>query len=124
LSTHLSRVAARRVLQVGDIWGRIGMASSVDLAKLHIDDFAAHVDSLFELQAADGVVPLKLAKVEPAGNSGRPGGAFSLMFAGPKGASLPQAIYPVGHPTLGTMDIFLVPVGPLDDGNGYQAIFA
>jgi hypothetical protein len=99
------------------------MTSTVDLAKLNIDDFTPHQDAEFEMQAADRAVALKLAKVEPAGNSGRPGGAFSLLFAGPKGAWLPQAIYPVRHPALGVMDIFLVPVGPLADGNGYQAVF-
>ncbi|QOZ14191.1 hypothetical protein XI02_03210 [Bradyrhizobium sp. CCBAU 21365] len=100
------------------------MTSTVDLAKLHIDDFTPHQDAEFEMQAErDRVVQLKLAKVEPAGNSGRPGGAFSLLFTGPKGAWLPQAIYPVRHPALGVMDIFLVPVGPLADGNGYQAVF-
>ncbi|MGF6429206.1 MULTISPECIES: DUF6916 family protein [Bradyrhizobium] len=99
------------------------MTSTVDLAKLNIDDFTPHQDAEFEMQTADRAVALKLAKVEPAGNSGRPGGAFSLLFAGPKGAWLPQAIYPVRHPALGVMDIFLVPVGPLADGNGYQAVF-
>ena len=99
------------------------MTASVDLAKLHIDDFTPHQDSVFELRAADSVVSLKLAKVDPAGNSGRQGGAFSLLFAGPKGAALPQAIYPVQHPVLGTMEIFLVSIGPLGDSNGYQAIF-
>lgn len=99
------------------------MTPIVDLAKLHIDDFRPHQDAEFEMQAADRVVTLKLAKIEPVGNSGRPGGAFSLLFAGPKGAWLPQAIYPVRHPALGVMEIFLVPIGPLADGNGYQAIF-
>ncbi|MBR0899285.1 hypothetical protein JQ616_30405 [Bradyrhizobium tropiciagri] len=99
------------------------MTSTVDLAKLQIDDFKPHQDTEFEMQAADRVVVLRLAKVEPAGNSGRPGGAFSLLFAGPKGAWLPQAIYPVRHPALGVIEIFLVPIGPLADGNGYQAIF-
>jgi hypothetical protein len=99
------------------------MTTSVDLAKLHIDDFTPHRDAVFDLHAADGVVPLKLAKADPAGNSGRPGGAFSLLFVGPRHNALPQAIYPVQHPALGTMEIFLVPIGPLADGNGYQAIF-
>ncbi|MFB9266316.1 DUF6916 family protein [Bradyrhizobium erythrophlei] len=99
------------------------MASSVDLATLHIDDFTAHKDAAFDMQTANGVVPLRLAKVDAAGNSGRQGGAFSLLFAAPKGPWLPQAIYPVTHPRLGTMEIFLVPIGPLADGNGYQAIF-
>jgi len=99
------------------------MTSTVDLAKLHVDDFTPHQDAEFEMQTAEGVVALKLAKVEPAGNSGRPGGAFSLLFATPKGAWLPQAIYPVRHPALGAVEIFLVPIGLLGDGNGYQAVF-
>jgi hypothetical protein len=99
------------------------MASSPDLASLKIDDFAAHLGAAFEMQAADGVVPLTLVNVDPAGNSGRAGGAFSLIFVAPKGSAHPQAIYPVSHPALGIMEIFLVPVGPQSGGNGYQAIF-
>ena len=95
--------------------------SSPDLASLKIDDFAAHLGADFEMQVAGGVVPLKLVKVEPAGNSGRAGGAFSLILVAPKGAGHPQAIYPVKHPVLGTFEIFLVPVGPESGGNGYQA---
>ena len=98
------------------------MTSTVDLAKLSIDDFTPHQDAEFEMQTADQVVALRLAKAEHAGNSGRPGGAFSPLFAAPKGPWLPQAIYPVRHPALGVMEIFLVPVGPVADGNGYQAI--
>ena len=99
------------------------MTSTVDLAKLHSDDFTPYQDAEFEMQTAEHAVTLKLAKVEFAGNSGQPGGAFSLLFAGPKGAWLPQAIYPVRHPALGVIEIFLVPIGPLGDGNGYQAVF-
>jgi hypothetical protein len=68
------------------------MASSPDLASLGIDDFAAHLGADFEMQVADGVVPLKLVKVDPAGNSGRAGGAFSLIFVAPRGPGQPQAI--------------------------------
>jgi hypothetical protein len=94
-----------------------------DLAALKIDDFTPHLEAAFAMQTAGGVVPLKLVKVDPAGNSGRSGGAFSLIFVAPKGPWLPQAIYPVTHPSLGVMEIFLVPIGPRQDGNGYQAIF-
>jgi hypothetical protein len=101
----------------------IAMTSPPDLATLRIDDFARHRDAVFDLQSPAGAVPLKLVKVDPAGESGRAGGAFSLLFTAPKGPGLPQAIYPVKHPALGTMEIFLVPIGPLAGGNGYQAIF-
>ena len=99
------------------------MAATADLAALSIDDFTPHLDAAFDLQTAAGVVPLTLAKVDPAGNSGRAGGAFSLLFVAPKGPWLAQAIYPVTHPALGAMEIFLVPVGLIQGGNGYQAIF-
>lgn len=99
------------------------MTSPTDLAALRIDDFAPHRDAVFETQTSGGAVPLKLVKADPAGASGREGGAFSLLFVGPKGASLPQAIYRVKHPALGMMEIFLVPIGPQSEGHGYQAIF-
>jgi hypothetical protein len=101
----------------------IAMTLPTDLAALRIDDFAPHRDAVFETQTSGGAVPLKLVKVDPAGESGRAGGAFSLLFTAPTGPWLPQAIYPVKHPALGTMEIFLVPTGPLAGGNGYQAIF-
>jgi hypothetical protein len=99
------------------------MAATADLAALRIDDFTPHLDAVFDMQTAGGAAPLKLVKADPAGDSGRAGGAFSLLFVAPKGPFLPQAIYPLTHPTLGIMEIFLVPVGPMQGGNGYQAIF-
>jgi hypothetical protein len=99
------------------------MAGTADLGALRIDDFTPHLDAVFDVQAARGVVPLKLVKVDPAGDSGRAGGAFSLIFVSPKGPWLPQGVYPVPHPVLGMMEIFLVPVGPASGGNGYQAVF-
>jgi hypothetical protein len=99
------------------------MASTVDLAALGIGDFEPYLDAVFETQTAAGMVPLKLSTVAPAGESGRAGGAFSLLFVAPKGPWLQQAIYPLAHPALGTIEIFLVPIGPLSGGNGYQAIF-
>jgi hypothetical protein len=99
------------------------MAANADLAALRIEDFSALLEAGFDMQAGDAAVPLKLAKVDPAGDSGRPGGAFSLIFVAPKGSWLPQAIYPVSHPALGVIEMFLVPVGPAHGGNAYQAVF-
>ena len=100
------------------------MTPTVDLADLKLDDFSPHLDTDFGMQAAGGRIALRLAKVAPAGESGRTGGAFSLLFAAPAGPWLPQGIYPVEHPSFGTIEIFLVPIGPLQGGNGYQAVFA
>jgi hypothetical protein len=100
------------------------MASTADLATLGINDFEPHLDAVFEMRSPGGTIPLKLEKTEAVGQSRRAGGAFSLLFVAPAGPFLPQAIYPVEHPALGAMEIFLVPVGPLPGGNGYHAVFA
>jgi hypothetical protein len=99
------------------------MSATPDLATLKIDDFAAHCDAVFEMQTPAGEVPLKLVKVAPAGASGRAGGAFALTFWAPQGPWLPQSTYPVKHPVLGPIEIFLVPAGPLAGGNSYYATF-
>jgi hypothetical protein len=99
------------------------MASTADIGKLKLEDFSPHLDAVFELHSADGVVSLKLAKTGSDGQATREGGAFSLLFVAPAGPWLPQAIYPVKHPALGMMEIFLVPTGPTQGGNGYHAVF-
>jgi hypothetical protein len=99
------------------------MTSSPDLAALRIDDFEPHLNADFEMQTPAGPLPLKLAEAASGGPSARAGGAFSLVFVAPTGPWLPQAIYPVKHPDLGMMEIFLVPIGPVPGGNGYHAAF-
>jgi len=46
-----------------------------------------------------------------------------LTFLSPPGPFLPQAIYPLQHPAFEALDLFLVPIGPKDGGNGYEAVF-
>jgi hypothetical protein len=48
---------------------------------------------------------------------------FSLLFRGPKQFVLPQRIFTLEQETLGRVDIFLVPIGPDDVGQRYEAIF-
>ena len=48
---------------------------------------------------------------------------FSLVFRGPLQPVLPQRIYRLEHEGLGTLEIFLVPVGPDKDGMRYEAVF-
>ena len=59
--------------------------TSVDLATLAIDDFRPHLGSQFDVQAGGGTIAMKLSRVDPAGDSGRKGGAFSLIFLHPAG---------------------------------------
>ena len=48
---------------------------------------------------------------------------FFLIFVGPSQPIFKQKIYNLTHPQLGSMDIFLVPVGQTNDGIEYQAVF-
>jgi hypothetical protein len=99
------------------------MAPTADLAALQLGDFSPQLDTIFDMEVAGGNIALRLVKADPGGQSGRAGGAFSLLFVAPAGPFLPQAIYPLEHPAIGSMEVFLVPIGPLQGGNGYQAVF-
>lgn len=84
------------------------------------------------MMAQEGTAPLGLELIE-ATESTEPGGRgpagqerrqFSLVFRGPFEPMLPQLIYPLTHDELGSLDLFLVPIGPDQVGMRYQAAFA
>src|SRR5688572_20988507 len=95
------------------------LAMPESVADLTVSDFEAHQGEEFRLRATPEV-PLKLTQILRKAQGLRAGGAFSLLFVAPKGPYLPQRIYPISHPSLGTFDLFVVPIGPLDGGNGYE----
>src|SRR4051794_10341037 len=49
---------------------------------------------------------------------------FSLVFHGPRDFLLPQRIYHLEHATLGSFDLFLVPLGPQAQSMRYEAVFS
>lgn len=90
--------------------------------ELTLETFAPHVGTPFLLQ--DGVA-LELVKVAPLGQ-GVPGGRapFSLHFLGPEGQRMAQRTWTLEHAALGRLDIFLVPLGPVQGRMRYEAIFS
>lgn len=96
------------------------------LESLTIADFAPRVGDRFRIDATeDGTGrDAELVEAAPVGEAG-PGGRvpFSLIFRDPGGVVLPQRIYRVDHPELGSLDIFLVPIGADAAGVRYEAIF-
>jgi hypothetical protein len=50
--------------------------------------------------------------------------SFSLVFYGPPHPVLPQRIYRFEHATLGSFDLFIVPIGPEGEAMQYEAVFA
>jgi hypothetical protein len=95
----------------------------IDIATLTSDDFKSRLQDDFRLAAPAGEIVLRLVEIRRLGHALRKGGAFALMFLSPTGPFLPQAIYPLAHPALGTLELFLVPLGPTPDGNAYEAVF-
>jgi hypothetical protein len=48
---------------------------------------------------------------------------FSILFQGPREPLLPQHIYQMEHETMGSFDLFLVPIGRDEKGTTYEAVF-
>jgi hypothetical protein len=95
---------------------------------LTIATFAPLVETTFRLDPGvdDDPIPLRLVSVSPLGR--QPDAPrvepFALEFAGPAEPQLEQRIYRLEHETLGSLDIFLVPIGfDFAGGLRYEAVF-
>lgn len=95
-------------------------------ASLTEEEFSKHVNTIFRLKLdAQDTVDLELVQVKGYMNkSGEADGMerFSAFFRGPK-PRLPQSIYSLSNDGMGTIDIFLVPIGVDGDGFRYEAVF-
>jgi hypothetical protein len=99
------------------------------LDKLTVSDFEGHIEATFPADLPEGgSIELRLIDARAIGKPVDSGGRepFSLIFLGPDRPMLEQRIYSIGHPKLGSLEVFLVPIGPAKDHPGlrYQAIFA
>ncbi len=96
------------------------------LDQLTVSDFQAVVGSRFLLQLGKaGSLGLELLEAEILGSPpAEPRRhAFSLLFRGPLEPELFQSIYALTHETLGSLEIFLVPINRKQDGFYYEAVF-
>src|SRR4051794_32263931 len=93
-------------------------------------EFVEDVGTKFRV-ATDSEAAVELELIDASALPGRPAppgvreDPFSLLFRGPFAPGLTQMIHTLDHETLGTMAIFLVPIGPEGDalGTHYQALF-
>lgn len=89
--------------------------------------FEAHLGTPFQVHFG-GESPLEVTLYEVKPHEAHPGPRsqpFSIYFRGALKPILPQSIYRVEHEHLGTIEIFLVPVGPDPQRQGmlYEAVF-
>ena len=92
-------------------------------------DFSAHCFEEFSVETESGKLSLQLMEVEDLRRAGVDYTAqkrrepFSLLFEGPESPFLSQKIYPFQHETMGSFELFIVPIGKNENKVQYQVIF-
>lgn len=85
--------------------------------------FAESVKSVFRLHNSSAHdIELELSEFHDGAKNGGYE-QFSLVFKGPSTFLLPQRIYELQHPVLGTVPLFLVPIRQERDGIYYESVF-
>ncbi len=113
LFTLFSIIPTKRIVgettRIRDVISTTPDAESGALAHYTKATFESYLNSIFQLQTANETVALTLIDVTdmPAPKGGE---CFTLLFRGGK-QSYPQATYTLVHPSLGTLQLLLVPAG-------------
>jgi|HubBroStandDraft_3_1064219.scaffolds.fasta_scaffold03992_6 hypothetical protein len=102
-----------------------------DLDALTAAAFTRHLHTIFRLQTGGEPLPLELVEVQRASYADDPAAVgpagrrepFNLLFRGPRSPYARQGTHRLEHDEIGTLEIFLVPVGPDAAGMRYEAIF-
>lgn len=93
------------------------------LGKLKASDFQDYLGQQFKISSGDTAIAVKLAEVSELGQAVREGGSFSLVFESAEEIGLEQGVYAISHSTMNTHELFLVPIGPFGEGEGYESVF-
>lgn len=94
------------------------------LEHLTRESLAAQLNTKFRVAVdAEKTVELELVEVQAHGDVAGQTGRFSAFFRGPLEYYLPQSIYRLEHESLGTSEIFIVPINRNNAGFYYEAVF-
>ena len=96
------------------------------LDQLQLTTFEPLVGQRFSLRPDSESDSLELVLVEAnalAHGDGRPRTPFSLVFTGPFEPVMPQRICRLEHQAVGSLELFLVPIGRNERTTRYEAIF-
>ena len=102
------------------------MTDKSTLVELKNTDFQPHINSEFTSITKNGnTKAFELLEVTNLGctsdNDSRQ--AFSLVFRGENSPQPQQSIYEMDHKHLGQLKLFMVPIGPDQQGMRYEAVF-
>jgi len=95
----------------------------MDLSReMTLADFSGRIGKIFNVHVAGQMVPLRLDALQELPGSKRNGGSFRLEFIGPLNPQLGQGVFPflIGADQYA---IFIVPLGPREQGMRYEAVF-
>lgn len=97
------------------------------LDELASNDFSGLLNERFEIRAGDVRLDAELVEVvdvepptAPGAGRARP---FSILLRAPGEPALLQGTYAVRHAHIGSLDLFLVPIGTEDGDLLYEAVF-
>jgi hypothetical protein len=93
----------------------VTMQSEAPAKKMYAADFVPHINTYFVLPDGRSLLLERVSEVAALGQLER----FALTFSS-EGPIMPQNTYPLKHPLIGEIQIFLVPVAP----GTYEALFS
>lgn len=94
------------------------------IENLQLEDFTGRIGEKFRLETAGGdAVEVELIDASGMGGTEGKRPPFSVVFRIPEEVPPRQAIYRLAHDEMETMDLFLVPVGPAEEGIKWEAVF-
>jgi hypothetical protein len=103
--------------------GKTTLTNSMRTKHLTHAVFATSLNSNFEvILEKSRALRLKLSEVSDLLESPTQQ-RFSVIFRGPQSRFLPQGLYKMKHKKIGTVDLFIVPVGVDEEGFSYEAVF-
>lgn len=95
--------------------------------RLELSTFEPCIGENFRIEPGEEA-PVELTLTEARPGPWQPEGesavAYELIFRGPADPVLAQATYRMAHATLGSLDIFVVPLSSDAQGTTYQAVFS
>ena len=99
-------------------------APNADIQTLSPEVFEERRQADVHLFLEDQQVDLEITDIRRlGGDTERTGGAFSVVFAAPSTPELDQAIYQMAIDGIGSLALFLVPVGQFGEQRHYEAVF-
>ena len=93
---------------------------------LQMKDFESCLEQTFTCDLGESSLEIRLTEVvalPPKESEEVRRAPFSLLFRGPATPLLDQRIYRLTNEQMGEAEIFLVPLGPKQEGIEYEAVF-